>query len=201
MHALALPPITPPRVIGLDEWARTRGQRYGAIVVDLERKKPIALLADRSKPTVADWLKPHPTIEIVAQDRSKEFAAAITKALPEASHVADRWHLAKNLTEHLDKVVSARWKQLTKAVGKAETPPEPVPVSPPARRPRQAPGYARYQQMLALQEAGLPTETIAKRLGVGQRTREPLAGTGAWSLCGARPPATQPVRLVNAASA
>ncbi len=91
MQALPLPAIAPPRVIGLDEWARIRGQRYGALVVDLERKKPIALLPDRSKP-----------------DRSKEFAAAITEALPHAQHVADRWHLAKNLTEHLDKVVSRR---------------------------------------------------------------------------------------------
>jgi transposase len=40
----------------------------------------------------------------VARDRSKEFAAAITEALPHAKHVADRWHLAKNLTEYLDKV-------------------------------------------------------------------------------------------------
>ncbi len=62
MHALPLPPITPPRVIGLDEWAWKRGQRYGAIVVDLERKKPIALLADRSQQTVAHWLKqPQPS--------------------------------------------------------------------------------------------------------------------------------------------
>lgn len=96
--------------------------------------------------------------------------AAITEALPHAQHVADRWHLTKNLTEHLDKVVSARWKQLTKAVDEAETPPEPIPVSPGARRPRQAPGEARYEQMLALAQAGLPTATIAKRLGVGPRT-------------------------------
>jgi transposase len=170
LHALRLPPIVAPRVIGLDEWAWKRGQRYGALVVDLERNKPIALLADRSKPTVVHWLKEHPTIQIVARDRSKEFAAAITEALPEAWHVADRWHLAKNLTEHLDKVVSARWKQLAKAGSQAETPPQPISPSRSSRRPRQAPGEARYQQMLALQEIGLSTRTIAKQLGVTQRT-------------------------------
>jgi transposase len=93
-------------------------------------------------------------ITIVARDRSKEFAAAISAALPQAKHVADRWHIAKNLTEHLENRVSARWKQLTKATYEAETPPEPVPVSPRAQRPRQAPGEARYQQMLALAQAG-----------------------------------------------
>jgi transposase len=94
MQALPLPPTAPPQVIGLDEWAWKRGQRYGAIVVDLERNKPIALLADRSQEVVAGWLKRYPTIQIVARDRSKEFAAAITAALPQATHVADRWHLA-----------------------------------------------------------------------------------------------------------
>jgi transposase len=67
----------------------------------LERMKPIALLADRSQETVAHWLKQHPTIQIVARDRFKEIAAAITNALPETSHVVDRWHLTKNLTEHM----------------------------------------------------------------------------------------------------
>jgi transposase len=170
MHALSLPSIAPPRIIGLDEWARIRGHRYVALVVDLERNKPIALLPDRSKPTVVQWLKCYPTITIVARDRSKEFAAAITEALPRAQHVADRWHVAKNLTEHLDTVVSRRWKHLTKAGGETALPPEPFAVSPPARRPRQAAGEARYQQVLALKEAGLPTGTIAKRLGVEQRT-------------------------------
>jgi len=170
MHALPLPPVVAPRVIGLDEWAWKRGQRYGALIVDLERKKPIALLPDRSKSTAIQWLKGYPTITTVARDRSKEFAAAITAALPHAQQVADRWHIAKNLTEHLDKVVSRRWKHLTKGAGEAEMPTEPLPVSPLARRPRQSVGEARYQQMLALQEAGLSTASIAKRLGVGQRT-------------------------------
>ena len=48
-----------------------RGQRYGAMVVDLERKRPIALLPDRSQQTVIQWLKRYPTINIVARDRSK----------------------------------------------------------------------------------------------------------------------------------
>lgn len=138
--------------------------------MDLERGQPIALLADRSQETVQPWLKHHPTLEIVARDRSKEFAAAITAALPQARHVADRWHLAHNLTEQLDQVISARWKHLAKAMHPAETPPAPVPVSPRHRRHRQSSGEARYQQALALVEAGLTTAAIAQQLGVGERT-------------------------------
>jgi len=99
----------------------------------------------------------------------------------------------KNLTEHLDKVVSARWKQLTKAVGEAETPPEPIPLSPPAPRPHQAPGEARYEQMLALAQAGLPTGTIAKRLGVGQRTIQRWLSEGHGPYTGPRKPRRSPL--------
>ncbi len=192
MHALPLPAIVEPQIIGIDEWAWKRRRRYGAIIVDLERNKPIALLPDRSQQTIIQWLKRYPTINIVARDRSKEFAAAITAALPQAKHVADRWHVAKNLAEHLDKVVSARWKHLTTAVGAAETPPEPIPVSPPARRLRQAPGAERYQQMLALAQAGLPTGTIAKRLGVGPRTIRRWLAVAHGPYAGRRKPRRSP---------
>ncbi len=106
--------------------------------------------------------------------------------------MADRWHVAKNLTEHLDKVVSARWKQLTKASGEAEPLPEIVPTSAPAHRPRQSAGSARYQQMLALREAGLSTKTIAKRLGVGERTIQRWLAEGHGPYAGPRNPRRSP---------
>jgi hypothetical protein len=193
MRALPLPPIVAPQIIGIDEWAWKRRHRYGAIIVDLERKKPLALLPDRSQQTVIKWLKRYPTINIVARDRSKEFAAAITAALPEASHVADRWHLAKNLTEQLDKVVSARWKHLTKGRCEAETSPEPVLVTPQPRWHRQSFGEERYQQALALAQAGLPTRTIAKRLGVGARTIQRWLAQEHGPYAGRRKPRRSPL--------
>ena len=36
-----------PRVVGIDDWAWRKGQRYGTIVCDLERGKVIDLLPDR----------------------------------------------------------------------------------------------------------------------------------------------------------
>jgi transposase len=35
---------SPPRVVGIDDWAWRKGQRYGTIVVDLERSDVIDLL-------------------------------------------------------------------------------------------------------------------------------------------------------------
>lgn len=170
LHALPLPAFPAPRVIGLDDWAWKRRQRYGAIVVDLERGKPIALLAERSQAAVQQWLKRHPTIQIVARDRSKEFAAAIAAALPKAQQVADRWHLAANLAERLNKVMAARWKHLTKAAHPQAVVPEPVPGTPPPPERRPSAGEVRYQQVLALAEAHLPPRLIAERLGVSRRT-------------------------------
>jgi hypothetical protein len=80
-------------------------------------------------------------------------------------------------------------------------PPEPLPVSTPARRPRQASGEARYQQVLALEEAGLPTRTIAKRLGVGQRTIQHWLAQEHGPYAGRGLPRPEGTRLVDALSA
>ena len=172
VQALPLPAFPAPRVIGLDDWAWKRRQRYGAIVVDLERGQPIALLAERSQACVKQWLQRHPTIQIVARDRSKELAAAITAALPSAQQVADRWHLAANLTEQLNQVVSARWKHLTKAGDPQAAVPEPATGSPSAPESPPSLEDARAQQMLTQVQAQVPTRLIAERLGVSDRTIE-----------------------------
>src|SRR5215469_10936330 len=49
-----------PHVIGLDDWAWKRRQRYGTLICDLERGWPIDVLADRTVETVSAWLKKHP---------------------------------------------------------------------------------------------------------------------------------------------
>jgi transposase len=70
VRRLPLPEPEAPEVIGIDDWAWKKGQRYGTIITDLERQCPIALLEDREAETVAAWLKEHPTIRIIARDRA-----------------------------------------------------------------------------------------------------------------------------------
>jgi transposase len=42
------PPFVAPSVIGIDDWAWRRNQRYGTIICDLERRRPITLFPDRA---------------------------------------------------------------------------------------------------------------------------------------------------------
>ncbi|HEV8637581.1 MAG TPA: transposase, partial [Chloroflexota bacterium] len=56
LHAAPCPARPTPRVLGIDEWAWRRGQRYGTILVDLERSQPVDLLPDRDADSVARWL-------------------------------------------------------------------------------------------------------------------------------------------------
>src|SRR5262245_1520738 len=65
--------IPPLRAIGVDDWAHRKGQRYGTIVVDLERQRPVALLHDREANTFATWLRGHPRIIVIARDRLKVY--------------------------------------------------------------------------------------------------------------------------------
>jgi Transposase len=57
----------------------------------------VDLLPDRTAPTLITWLKQHPQIEILARDRSTEYARAAGEGAPQAQQVADRFHRLCNV--------------------------------------------------------------------------------------------------------
>ena len=68
------PPVDDLKVIGVDDWAKRRGRVYGILIVDVERHWPTDPLTNRTAETLADWIRQHPTVEIIARDRSTEYA-------------------------------------------------------------------------------------------------------------------------------
>jgi transposase len=87
LHLVPLPPAPPDqlRVIGIDDWSWRRGQRYGTIIVDLERHQVVEVLADRDSKSVSAWLAAHPHIELVSRDRAACYAEAISQGAPQAT--------------------------------------------------------------------------------------------------------------------
>jgi transposase len=118
------PPFAAPGVIGIDDWAWRRNQRYGTIICDLERRRPITLLPDRGPATAQAWLAGQPQIAVVARDRGGGYALAATKALPQATQVADRWHLMENASHAFLDAVRKSMRQVRVAVGSATINPD-----------------------------------------------------------------------------
>lgn len=87
--------------IGIDDWAYRRGQKYGTLICDLETHKIIDVLEGREGEVIEKWLQAHSGIDTVSRDRANAYSSAVSKALPDAVQIADRFHITQNLLEAL----------------------------------------------------------------------------------------------------
>jgi transposase len=168
-----------PRVLGMDDWAWRKGQRYGTILCDLERRRVVDLLPDRQSRTVTAWLHDHAPPEVIARDRAGAYAEAARRGAPHAIQVADRFHLLRNLREALEHVLTRHTAVIEESLRQsrsASVPPPPIPPASTLTRPQQLSRerrqrrFERYQQALALHQRGISKRAIARQLGLNRKT-------------------------------
>lgn len=105
-------PVRTPRVLGVDDWAWRRGERYGSVLVDLEAGRPVDLLPERTSAALEAWLKEHPGVEVIVRDRSTEYARGAARGAPHAVQVVDRWHVLKNAREVAERLLDRRAQEV-----------------------------------------------------------------------------------------
>lgn len=178
------------RVLGVDDWAFRKGHNYGMILCDLEEGRPIDLLPERSADALCNWLKDHPEVEIVSRDRGDEMIRGTTAGAPQATQVADRWHLLRNLRDSLVGTVDRHRPEIRRAAQDAATNCLPESVATEAMIPQspatikeptdaEAPAAASasrarrlelYEQVRALDRQGLSARAIADCLKIHKDT-------------------------------
>lgn len=182
------------RALGVDDWAWRKGQRYGTILVDLERHQPIDLLPDRESETLEKWLEAHPGVEIISRDRAGAYAEGARKGAPDALQVADRFHILCNLTQALQRLLerlggALRRSQICETAPSADSTSAGVtadagasntatPASVPAKwnrhqqqsQQRRERRKARFEAVKAAHQRGLTQRAIAQEFGLTRKT-------------------------------
>ncbi len=183
VRSAPLPDSGEVRALSVDDWARRKGQTYGTILVDLERRKPVDLLPDREASSLANWLRAHQGVEFISRDRAGAYADGAREGAPQAVQVADRWHLLKNLTEAVERFMD-RHHQLVRQAAKnlaevqlighslAEDSTKAMLSSrnESEKRVRRQKRYARYLEVMQLHSQGVSERAIARALSINRAT-------------------------------
>jgi len=165
VRAMPDPEPGPVTVLGADDIATSRGQRYATVLVDMGTHGVIDLLPGRDGDVLAGWLTAHPGVMVICRDRAGGYADGAARGAPGAVQVADRWHLWHNLCEHTRKTAARHRGCLA----------GPAPPQPAAEDPRQAASaLARairehYGQVQALHAQGHPISAISGHTGLSRQ--------------------------------
>ncbi len=172
VRATPEPESVTPSVLGVDDFALRRGQVYGTLLIDMNRSKPVDLLADRKAESLRDWLAQHPGVEIVCRDRAGAYAEGARAGAPDAVQVADRWHLWRNLGEAVERTVTRYYVHLREPVAEAAQAAVAVPAAAASvEQPRLVVRtQQRYTAVQQLRAAGYSIARIARELELERNT-------------------------------
>ena len=159
-----LPNPPAARILGVDDWAHRKSRSYGTAIVDLKRHRLIELLPDREAETLSRWLASNPGIEVISRDRSETYATGARQGAPDATQVADRWHLLHNWREAVERVFD-RHRGRIKRIAL----PVPEPVGKPAATVLPAKSVNRRRKYLEEQRARAQAKRLARYREIRRR--------------------------------
>ena len=158
-------------------------QRFLQVAADPPNRGKLNLLQDASADSFADWLKEHPSVELISRDRGTTFADGANRGAPQALQIADRWHVIQNLGEALEKVLARHHANLNQAFTPEEKQQVIATLNQEAlahimarsqaeqqRQARQERRRATFTRVQELSTQGWSGASIARMLGIHKKT-------------------------------
>jgi len=179
LFLVPVPEVGQVYIIGVDDWSWRRGKRFGSILVNLETHKIVDLLPDREAESVKRWLAAHPEVDVVSRDRGGCYIDGATWGAPQATQVADRWHLLSNLGDAVEAFLiraQIRLERRKASSGQCHKPDQPLSsfsATPGCQRKSQARllrKWKLYQRVQELHAAGMSLRKIGEELGLARNT-------------------------------
>jgi len=94
---------TCPKIIGIDEHFFTRKKGYATTFVDLAKHKVFDVKLGRSEPSLRSYLsalQDRDKVEVIVMDLSTTYRSIAQKYFPNATIVADRFHVVRLINHH-----------------------------------------------------------------------------------------------------
>lgn len=158
LHRMSIPEQSQIEDIGVDDWAYRKGVTYGSIIVSMKSGEVVDLLCDRDVKSFQHWLDGHQNVKLVSRDRSADYSSAIAATGRDIVEVADRFHLTKNISDCVIKVIGSHYDDCRKSMRHEEA----VKVT----DSRQT----MFNEVKELQAAGRNINQIARELDIARQT-------------------------------